>query len=117
MRSILTTILFAVSASSWATPFLVTNPVTGTACTMYMDTVPGVTAPVVVATAPAVGNICQFDLASVAVGSHSVTVTTTSPADPVWGGGGESPKSAALPFVRPSLSGLPPAPSGLHLTP
>lgn len=100
-----------------AAPFLITNPVTGTTCTLYMDAVPGVTVPVVVASAPAVGNMCQFDLAALAVGSHSATVTTTALPDPVWGGGGESVKSVPLAFVRPPLSGLPAAPTGLRLTP
>jgi len=98
-------------------PFLITNPVTGTLCTLYMDAVPGVTVPVVVASAPATGNMCQFDLAALAVGSHNAAVTTTAAPDPVWGGGGESVKSLPLAFVRPPLSGLPPAPSGLRLTP
>ena len=109
-------LLVFVSLPALGAPFLVTNPVTGTVCTMYMDAVPGVTVPVVVATAPAIGNMCQFDLALLAAGAHSVTVTTTTLPDPIWGGGGESVKSLPLAFVRPPLSGLPAAPSGLRLT-
>lgn len=110
-------LLLLVSLPAWGAPFLITNPVAGTTCTLYMDAVPGVTVPVVVATAPAIGNMCQFDLALLAAGSHSAAVTTTTQPDPVWGGGGESVKSSPLAFVRPPLSGLPPAPSGLRLTP
>lgn len=109
--------LLFITAPALAAPFLITNPVTGTTCTMYMDALPGVTVPVVMATAPAVGNMCQFDLATLAAGTHSVTVTTTSQPDPVWGGGGESVKSSPLALVRPPLSGLPPAPGGLRVTP
>jgi len=116
MKVLALIVLMLTSSLAWATPFLITNPVAGTTCTMYMDAVPGVTAPVVIATAPAIGNMCQFDLASVAAGSHSVTVTTTSQPDPVWGGGGESVKSSPLLFARPPTSGLPAAPNGLRLT-
>jgi len=117
MKMFASIVLMCMSPLAWGTPFLITNPVTGTVCTMYMDAVPGVTVPVAVATAPAVGNICQFDLATLAAGAHSVTATTTTLPDPIWGGGGESVKSLPLAFVRPPLSGLPPAPSGLRLTP
>lgn len=116
MRKLLSVLLF-LSLPAWGAPFLITNPVTGTSCTLYMDAVPGVTVPVVVAVAPAIGNMCQFDLAALAVGAHNAAVTTTSPPDPVWGGGGESVKSAPLAFTRPPSSGLPPAPTGLRLTP
>jgi len=109
--------LMIASSLAWGAPFLITNPVTGTTCTLYMDAVPGVTAPVVVASAPAVGNMCQFDLVALAVGAHSATATTTALPDPVWGGGGESVKSSPLPFTRPALSGLPAAPNGLRLIP
>src|SRR6267154_2408750 len=101
-------VMMLISSLVSGAPFLITNPVTGTTCTMYMDAAPGVTVPVVIATVPAVGSMCQFDLATLAAGSHSVTVTTTSQPDPVWGGGGESVKSSPLALTRPPLSGLPP---------
>lgn len=114
-------LLLFVSTTVLSAPWLTGDPVPNLAsngtCTLFMDAVPGVTTPVALATAPAVGNVPLFDMATVAVGSHSCTVACTNPPDPLWGGGGAGPKSVPLAFVRPASSVVPGAPPGLRLVP
>lgn len=120
MKKMLLVLLFACSlarAAPWLTGDSVPNLASNGNCTMFMDAVPGVTAPVALATAPAVGNVPLFDMAFVAVGSHSVQVLCTNPSDPLWGGGGAGPRSVPLAFVRPASSVVPGAPPGLRLVP
>lgn len=96
-------------------PFVVSDPLaTGTSqCGVFLDAAAKITIPVFPATAPAVGNICKFDVGSVSVGSHTIQMTAISVNDPVWGSQ-ESGKSSPLVFVRPAA---PAVPGGLQLTP
>lgn len=115
--------LLLLSSSVLGAPFVITNliPNTGpnSTCNWFMDTVPGVAVPIVIAMTPPVGNFCQLDLGPLGliVGPHSITVSAFNPPDPLWGGGGPSPKSAPLAFTKPASSAPPPAPDGLRLTP
>ena len=97
-----------------AAPFVTTDPtsVAGiTQCGVYLDSAAKVTIPVTAATAPAVGNLCKFDVGTVSVGSHSIQMTFITINDPIWGSQ-ESAKSSPLVFVRPAA---PTAPTGLGL--
>jgi len=113
--------LLLLASLTRAAPFLTADPVPNLAvngnCTMFLDAVPGVTTPVALATAPAVGNVPLFDMATTAVGAHSATVLCTNIPDPLWGGGGPSPKSLPLAFQRPASSVPPSTPTGLRLIP
>jgi len=121
MKWFATVVMLSISVLAWGSPWLTADPVPNTTpsstCTMFMDAVPGVTAPIALATAPIVGNVPLFDVAFVAVGAHSATVLCTNPPDPLWGGGGPSPKSLPLAFQRPASSVPPGVPTGLRLTP
>ena len=110
MKLYATLALMLICLNSYAGPFLVTDPlpVGVTQCGMYLDSGSVVRFPVVM-TSPTIG-ICKIDLASVAIGSHTVQLTAISN-DPLWG---ESAKSSPLAFARPAASA---APSGLGLTP
>jgi hypothetical protein len=115
MKSFVSLVLMLISSLSIAAPFVQSDPTTDArvdTCTAYMDAVPGVTVPVVLATLPLVGKACKFDIASVTVGAHSITMTFRNSLDTtVWG---ESAKSLPLAFTRPAVL---PVPSGLLLVP
>lgn len=111
MKRILVLLLFC-SSSALAAPFVVSDilPAGVTQCGVYMDALAKVTIPVTAVTG---GNICKHDVGAIAAGSHTVTMTSITVADPIWGSQ-ESVKSSPLSFVRPSL---PAAPATLQLTP
>ena len=100
-------LLLAVSCLAQAAPFVVADVVAGIAtCGVKVD---GVAKADVAATAL----VCKHDVAGVAAGSHSVTMTAKTAADPVWGTQ-ESAPSAPFSFVAPAP---PSVPSTLRLTP
>lgn len=79
-------------------------------CGVFLDAAPKVVIPVTAVTG---GNVCQVDVGSVTVGAHTISFTAITVNDPVWGSL-ESARSVPLAFSRP---GVPPAPTGLLLTP
>lgn len=111
MKRILVLLLFC-SNSVLAAPFVVSDtlPAGVTQCGVYMDAAAKVTIPVTAVTG---GNICKHDIAAISTGSHTVTMTSITVNDPVWGSQ-ESVKSSPLSFVRPSS---PAAPASLQLSP
>jgi len=110
-RKILLLVLMLLSPVALSAPFVVSDPLdpTVTHCGILMDAAAKVVIPVV----PDVGgNICQYDLAGISNGSHTVRATAIA-ADPVFGDQ-ESAESLPLSFVKP---GQPGAPGGLKLRP
>ena len=103
MRLLATVCILGTSLFATAAPFVVSDPVVVgvTQCGVYVDTNPRVTSAVV---ADIGGNICKYDLAGVAAGAHSVTVTTITVNDPIWGSQ-ESAKSSPVVFTVPGTSG------------
>ena len=100
-------ILALASAPVAAQPFVVADVVSGvTTCGVTLD---GVAQPPVTAASLQ----CRFDVAKVTNGSHTVTMTARTVADPVWGTQ-ESAPSAPFVFVRPVA---PSAPGNLRLAP
>ena len=105
--------LLLIPSIAVAAPFVTTDPTPLTAvtqCGVYLDSAAKVTIPVTAATG---GSICKFDAANVSTGNHSIQMTFITVNDPIWGSL-ESAKSVPLSFTRPSV---PPAPTGLGLTP
>ena len=99
---------FAVSAQ---VPSVVSDPLdpSVTHCGFFFDALPKAVLPVV----PDVGgNICQYDLAGISNGSHTLRATAIA-VDPVFGTE-ESAESLPLSFVKP---GQPGAPGLLRLRP
>ena len=111
MRTSLLVVLMGFSATALSAPFVVSDPVdpAATHCGVFMDSQPKAT---VTVTPDTGGNICKFDLAGIASGSHTVQMTAIIN-DPLWGVQ-ESPKSSPLTFARP---GVPATPAGPRLTP
>ena len=105
-------LLLLLPFSALAAPFVVSDilQVGVTQCGVFMDSAPKVTIPV---TAVAGGNICKHDISAVSNGSHTVTMTSITVNDPIWGSQ-ESVKSPPLSFVRPAP---PSAPATLQLAP
>ena len=100
-------ILALASAPVMAQPFVVADVVSGvTSC--------GVTLDGVARTAVTASNLqCKYDLSGVATGSHTITMTARTVADPVWGTQ-ESAPSAPFVFVKPAA---PSVPGNLRLAP
>lgn len=106
-RKLLAALLLSLPLAVQAAPFVEATVVSGVAnCGVYLDAA----AKVIV---PATGLKCRYDLASVATGTHSVTMTAITANDPIWGTL-ESVQSAPLNFTRPAAGS---APSGLVLVP
>ena len=110
-RALLAVAMAAASTTVFSAPFVVSDPLDARAthCGILMDATPKQVIPVV---ADAGGNICKFDLAGLANGSHTVRATAIA-IDPIWGSQ-ESAESVPLVFVKP---GLPANPGGLKLQP
>ncbi len=108
-------LLVLISSPAFAAPHVVSDVLqTGVSqCGVFLDANAKVVSPVVPAPAPAVGNICSFDVSGVSPGSHTISMTSITVNDPVWGSL-ESAKSPLLSFVRPSA---PTVPSGLQILP
>ena len=107
MKSLLALLALFVALEGSAAPFLEADVVAGVAqCGVFMDAAPKVLV-------PAAALKCRYDLAGLAAGPHSVTMTALSVADPIWGTQ-ESGPSSPLAFSRP---GAPASPSGLVLKP
>lgn len=113
MRYFASVVLLLTSLTAGAAPFVITDPLPAgvTQCGVYLDTGSVVRIPVT-ASAPG-SNICRVDLATVTTGSHTISLTSITTNDPVWGSL-ESARSAPFPFSRP---GVPVPPSGLGLSP
>lgn len=104
-----------ISSLALGAPFVTSDPLSPgvTQCGVFLDAATKVTIPVTAVTSPTAGNICKFDVGSVSVGNHTISLSAITVSDPVWGSQ-ESARSSPLAFTRP----LPPAvPSGLLLTP
>jgi hypothetical protein len=99
MRWLATACILSTSLFASAAPFVVSDPVVVgvTQCGIYVDAGPRVTSAVVTNIG---GNICRYDLAGVAAGAHSVTMTTITVNDPIWGSQ-ESTKSSPGVFTVP----------------
>lgn len=110
MRKLLAILL--LPSLSYANPFVVSDPLPAgvTQCGVFLDALAKTTVPV---TAVSGGNICKVDIGNVTVGSHTISLTSITVNDPIWGSL-ESAKSAPLSFTRP---GVPNAPTGLVLQP
>lgn len=112
MRYIFSLLLFAAFPALAAGPYVVSDLLTvGVgACGVNLDAVPKVS---IIVTAVNGGNICKYDLSSVAIapGSHSITMTAI-PTDPA---SLESSPSLPLSFTWPLP--VPARPSGLRLVP
>ena len=107
MKNVLLLLLLLVALPAWAAPFVVADVTAGVAaCGVKVD---GVAKADVTAT----GLLCKHDLAGIATGSHSITMTAKTAADPVWGTQ-ESAPSAPFTLVVPAP---PTVPSSLRLTP
>lgn len=106
-------ILMGLSGVSWAAPFVVSDPYTGspapTHCGVFLDSAPRVEIPI---SAEGTDVRCRYDVGGVGAGSHSITMTHILK-DPVWGNL-ESAQSPPFVFARPAV---PVAPSGLGLSP
>src|SRR5438552_405683 len=91
--------VFARSLLATAAPFIVSDPVVVgvSQCGAYIDSEPKVTSPVI---GTAGGNICRYDVAGVSAGAHSVTMTTITVNDPIWGSQ-ESAMSSPLALTVP----------------
>ena len=111
MKRLLAILMFS-SMPAFPAPFVVSDILTPgvTQCGVFMDASPKVTIPVTAVTG---GNICKHDIGAIATGSHTVTMTSISVNDPIWGSQ-ESVKSSPLSFVRPAA---PSAPATLQLAP
>ena len=110
-RALLAVAMAAASTTVFSAPFVVSDPLDARAthCGILMDAIPKQAIPVV---ADVGGNICKFDLAGLANGSHTVRATAIA-VDPIWGSQ-ESVESLPLSFVKP----VPPSvPAGLGLKP
>lgn len=106
-RTILALALALTVGVAQAAPFVEATVVSGVAsCNVILDGGPKVN---VLATALK----CRYDVAAVAAGSHSVTMSAVTANDPIWGAL-ESAQSAPLNFTRPAAAT---APSGLALVP
>jgi len=106
MRNLIGLVAF-LSAAAWAAPFVEADVVAGvTNCGVVLDGGAKTTI-------PAASLKCRHDLAGIAVGSHTVTMTAITTADPVWGTQ-ESAPSSPFTFVKPVS---PAVPSTLRLTP
>ncbi len=94
-----------------AAPFLTTDPTTQavTHCGIVMGTSAKVVVPVF---SDATGKYCKFDIATIAVGSHTAKASFINQ-DPVWGTL-ESAFSAPFTFVRPAIPAV--APTGLGVS-
>ena len=110
MKRLLAVLL--VPCAVQAAPFVTSDPVdTGTtSCGVFMDSNPKVTVPVAI-----VGGVkvCQYDLATLSSGSHTIQMTAIIAAT-ATNTGGESAKSLPLAFIKQVA---PVAPAGLGLSP
>lgn len=104
-------VLLAFPLPLLAAPFVSSDPTAQavTHCGIVMDAAAKVVVPVFT---DATGKYCKFDIASVAVGSHTVKATFINQ-DPVWGAL-ESALSAPFLFVRPAIPTA--APTGLGVS-
>jgi len=107
-------LLGLVASVSWASPFVVSDPVpTGqvqpTHCGVWLDSQARVE---IAVTSSAAGPYCKYDVGTVAVGSHTIKMTHVRK-DAVWGDM-ESVQSIPLAFPRPAP---PSTPSGVSLSP
>lgn len=103
-------LLFA--AAVHAAPFVVSDPVdpATTHCGVFLNAAAKVTVPV---TVTATVKTCQYDLANLASGSHTIAMTALV-AKTATNTGAESAKSSPLAFSKPDA---PAAPAGLGLSP
>lgn len=106
-------IVLMLPGMALAAPFVITDPLPAgvTQCGVYLDAGSVVRIPVTVSSPGS--NICKVDLATVTTGSHTISLTSITTNDPIWGSL-ESPRSSPLSFGRPSV---PNAPGGLLLVP
>lgn len=110
MKKLLFAICFLPSIA-FAAPFVKSDPLDprATHCGWTVDATPKVDLPVL---ATPTGNICNYDLASISVGAHTIKATAVV-LDPVWGRL-ESADSIPLSLSKP---GIPLVPAGLGLKP
>lgn len=114
MKRILLALALLISAAASAAPFVVAEVEPGVAsCNVFMDAAPAVNVPAVADAGSPTGYVCKYDLANLASGSHSVTMTAYTPVDALWGGPKESVKSSPLALSKPAA---PAAPARLRLS-
>lgn len=111
-RAILFFSFVFVHAITAAAPFVVTDPVdpATTHCGVLLNVAPKLIVPVT--TAGGVKN-CRYDLATLASGSHTITMTAIVEKT-ANNTGAESAPSSPLAFSKP---GVPAVPAGLALSP
>lgn len=114
MKAYLFLLLSVVPLAAQSAPFVISDPSTDTPqpthCGLLLDASPKVD--VVVAKDANGKSYCQFDMAGITTGAHTVKATFVLN-DPTWGRI-ESPVSVPLALTRP---GSPTAPAGLGLKP
>lgn len=100
------------AATAFAAPFVVSNPVdpATTHCGVTLNATPKITVPV---TVTGTVKTCQYDLANLASGSHSITMTAIVEKT-ATNTGAESAQSPPLAFAKPAA---PAVPGGLALSP
>lgn len=109
---ILLALCLLIAANATAAPFVVSDPVhpSTTHCGVTLNATPKITVPVTVT-----GTVknCQYDLANLASGSHSITMTAIVEKT-ATNTGAESAQSPPLAFSKPAA---PAVPGGLALSP
>lgn len=109
---ILLALCLLISTIATAAPFVVSNPVdpATTHCGVTLNATPKITVPV---TVTGTVKTCQYDLANLASGSHSITMTAIVEKT-ATNTGAESAQSLPLAFSKPAA---PAVPGGLALSP
>lgn len=115
MKRLLLSLSLILPSFALAAPFAVSPnaPAGVTQCGVYLDSAAKVVVPV---TPVGTANDCAFDLANVATGAHTVSITYMTTNDPIWGTQ-ESPKSAPLTFTRPAAPNAPATAPALQVGP
>lgn len=105
MKLLLSLLLIISCKTVWAQQYVVSDPVIAavTQCGVYLDATPQIIIP----TAVTEGNICKFGLAGVALGPHTITMTSITVNDPFWGSQ-ESLPSLPLSFVMTAATTMTP---------
>lgn len=111
MKKSLLLLLLTITSTSFASPFVISDPITEvvTHCGYILDSNDKVDVPVADTIG---GKQCKVDLQGLAVGNHTVKLTFVN-IDPVWGRA-ESVESAPFSLVKPT-NVLTVTPSGLLL--
>lgn len=110
MKRILIALALLVSSAASAAPFFTADVVVGTtSCGIIIDAEPKVVVPVktvAISAARPTGVFCEYDVAGLTPGSHTIKATAIAVADPVYGTQ-ESAETAPLTTVKPAAPAVP----------